>query len=625
MYHRQLMIAIIAPAIAFTLSFAADTNIRINSLGFIPWQNKRASINVSCTQFSVLKASDNSAAFSGTVTGPHRDGDTDEDIFIADFSVLDEPGTYYLSVNGVGRTPVFPIGYKVYDSAYYTAIRGMYLMRCGTTVSATYRGNNYRHPACHTYDAYMDYINNTRVIRNATRGWHDAGDYNKYTVNAGITVGMLFHAWHLFKPSIESFRLDIPESGGTLPDFLAEIKWEIDWLFSMQFDNGTVSHKVSTTDFGGFVLPHSEITDRYFVPWGSAATADFVGMMAMAARMFKPYIASHADSCLAAAKKSYDYLAANPQTVAPDQTGFTTGGYTTGDVDDRLWAAAEMWETTGEDKYLTDFETRAGAQTVKVDFDFDWSNIKNLAMYTYMLSRREGRRSSLYDSIKTRLLLAADTVAARGNNHLYGRTLWSSHYWGCNGSIARQTMLMQIANRFEPKKEYLNGCLDAIGYLFGRNYYCRSFVTGIGINPPKNPHDRRSGGDAVVEPWPGYLVGGGHPTEMSWVDDQENYQTNEIAINWQGALIFALAGFVDAGPLAVNPSMGKKHMVISTKKNSLIRIAGRAAKIEIPTGDWTIYDCKGRMLTTISLNATRTIDLVAQGLGRGVVILKKAK
>jgi len=30
-----------------------------------------------------------------------------------------------------------------------------------------------------------------------------------------------------------------------------------------------------------------------------------------------------------------------------------------------------------------------------------------------------------------------------------------------------------------------------------------------------------------------------------WVDIQDSYQTNEIAINWNAALIYALAGFVN--------------------------------------------------------------------------------
>ena len=47
---------------------------------------------------------------------------------------------------------------------------------------------------------------------------------------------------------------------------------------------------------------------------------------------------------------------------------------------------------------------------------------------------------------------------------------------------------------------------------------------------------------------PGYIVGGGNPRATSWNDDQEDYRTNEIAINWQAALVYALAIFVDPSP-----------------------------------------------------------------------------
>ena len=54
-----------------------------------------------------------------------------------------------------------------------------------------------------------------------------------------------------------------------------------------------------------------------------------------------------------------------------------------------------------------------------------------------------------------------------------------------------------------------------------------------------HPHDRRSGADKNIAPWPGYLVGGGH-TATDWVDEQNDYARNEIAINWQAPLVFAL-------------------------------------------------------------------------------------
>jgi endoglucanase len=69
-------------------------------------------------------------------------------------------------------------------------------------------------------------------------------------------------------------------------------------------------------------------------------------------------------------------------------------------------------------------------------------------------------------------------------------------------------------------------------------------VTGLGFEPPMRPHDRRSGADRIDAPWPGYLVGGPNPRARDWHDVEEEYRTNEIAINWNGALLYALAAFL---------------------------------------------------------------------------------
>jgi endoglucanase len=129
-------------------------------------------------------------------------------------------------------------------------------------------------------------------------------------VNTGVTVGSMFRAWEDFGSQIRKVRLDIPESGSKTPDFLAELKWELEWLLTMQAPDGSVYQKLSTRSFGAFMLPEPERTERYFTPWSSAATADFVAMTAMAARHFRPYEPAFADGCLKTAKKSYGFLSA---------------------------------------------------------------------------------------------------------------------------------------------------------------------------------------------------------------------------------------------------------------------------------------------------------------------------
>ena len=194
---------------------------------------------------------------------------------------------------------------------------------------------------------------------------------------------------------------------------------------------------------------------------------------------------------------------------------------------------------------LADLETRIKSVQGQFDVNWDWGEVKNLGLFTYLFSKRDGRDEALVAKVRENLLSSADEIVQTRNAHGYGRPLGTLYYWGCNGGVARQTLNLCAAYRVSPKPEYLETALDAVNHLFGRNYYGRSFVTGLGDRPPMHPHDRRSGGDNVVDPWPGYLVGGAHPKATDWHDIQDDFRTNEIAINWNAALIYALAAFIE--------------------------------------------------------------------------------
>jgi endoglucanase len=540
-----------------TLSVQAATEslpIRLNTVGYLSPAKKQASIASPCKNFAVIRVAAGSTVFKGKVTGPVLDPDTQEQLYTADFSKLKKPGDYQLDVSGVGRSAPFHIAPDVYREPYYTVMRGFYLWRCGTTVSATYHGETFAHAACHTNDAWLDYVGGGHPNKDGTKGWHDAGDYNKYTVNAGITVGSLFRAWEDFGPQLKAVRLNLPESGGPLPDFLAELKWEMDWVLTMQAPDGSVYHKLTTKQFGPFIMPEAETEPRYFTPRGSEATADFVAMTAQAARIYRPYDPAYADRCLEAAQRSYKFLKAHPEFHKADSTGFRTGSYEikeTGDSshrlngipNNRLWAEAELWETTGSPDILGDLETRIRAIKGQVNFDFDWDELKNLGLLTYLFSQRPDRDPALVKLVRGNLLAVADEMVQTDRLQGYPNPFGSRYGWGYNGFVARQTLVLKAADRLtraENKPEYRAACLDALNFLFGRNYYSRSFVTGIGFTPPMHPHDRRSGKDNG-SPWPGYLVGGPWPKATDWKDEQRDARTNEIAINWNAALVYALA------------------------------------------------------------------------------------
>jgi endoglucanase len=575
-HHRCRTLLLLALSLLSPVRADEAVLIRFNSVGFLPHADKRATLAAPCAEFAVIRVADGAIVFRGHVTGPVLNEDTGEQLHTADFSKLTRPGEYLLEVPGVGRSANFRVAADVFLEPFCTVTRGMYLWRCGTTVTNTHLGQTFSHQACHTNDAWLDYVGGGHARMDGSQGWHDAGDYNKYVVNAGVTVGVMFRAWEDFGPQLRDIRLGIPESGGTLPDFLAELKWEMDWLLKMQAPDGSVYHKISTKRFGPFILPEAETEDRFFIPWSSEATADFVAMTAQAARIYRPFDPAYADRCLEAAWKSYRFLKAHPEYHRADMTGFRTGSYEVGEVElsangtrnNRLWAAAELWETTGTPDVLRDLETLIDATGCQVNRNFDWQDLKDLGLLTYLFSERPGRNPTLVKQVRNNLLAAADEMVRNRNRHGYARPLGSVYYWGCNGGVARQTLLLSAADRLcaqspptpesrgaerlvqKPhlaprlaphKTQYRAAYLDAVSYLLGRNCYGRSLVTGVGFRPPMNPHDRRSGGDNIVDPWPGYLVGGPWPKATDWKDIQADARTNEIAINWNAALIYALA------------------------------------------------------------------------------------
>jgi len=525
----------------------AGSAIRLNTVGYLPGHEKRASVAARFSDFSVVDDASGAAVFRGRATGPVHNADTDEDLYVADFSSLDTPGLYRLEVAGVGRSPSFRISRDVYDEPFRAAVRAMYLWRCGAAVGATVAGVEYSHAACHTEDAWLDFVGGGHTRRDATGGWHDAGDYNKYVVNAGVTVGTMLLAWEQFGAQIQRANLDRHGAQDGLPAYLGEVKWETDWLLKMQAADGSVYHKVSTKDFGPAGQPEDEKTPRYFAPWSSAATADFAATLAMTARVFEPYDRAYSRRCLDAARSAYDFLRAHTESHRADLKGFTTGAYQTGDADDRLWAAAELWETKGEAVYLKDFESRARGFAEKFDLDWGWGDVKNLGMLTYLFSKRAGRDAALAGQVREGLIATADCVVALRDAHGYARPLGTKYYWGANGGVANTTVLLRSANLVAPKCVYVETALDAISHLFGRNYFGRSFVTGVGAGPPLHTHFRPTLRQPGKATWPGYLVGGGWPRATDWRDDDENYRVNEVAINWNAPLIYALAGFVGAG------------------------------------------------------------------------------
>lgn len=521
--------------------------VRVNSVGYLSNRIKTAVFEGKNADFKILTVDGDDEVYSGKATGPTNSRDTGEDLYHADFSDFTGKGEFYVSIDG-GRSASFRVGNDVFVSALDATMLGLLGQRCGQEVEFEYDDERYFHEACHTAEAELSRLGKSGT-RDDSGGWHDAGDYGKYVVNGAFAAAFLIKAYEHFPDYVAKKELLIPESGNDTPDLLDEARVEVEWVLKTQLESGAFSHKVTAVNFEGTVMPEGDTQTRYFLTESSAATGDAVALLALASRLYADFDADFSVECLESARRGQAWLDENASEVVSDQTNILTGGYhSPGDGDERIWALAELWETTGEGEYLDDLESRIDG--ISVDSAFDWANVKNLGLSTYVRSKREGRDAGTLAHLSRAFLSVADNHEKFAAGDSYGRAI-GSYYWGVNGTLARIAFNLITAHYVEPNAGYLDTIQLELDHLFGKNTYARSYVTGLGANAVQKPHHRPSEADAVLAPWPGLLIGGPHshpfgqensdvPPALTWSDTYENYLHNEVAINWSTALAYAL-------------------------------------------------------------------------------------
>ena len=442
-------------------------------------------------------------------------------------------------------------------------MRAFYGQRCGCKVDL---GDGYKHRKCHHKAEFSPSSGRPGKLKNHG-GWHDAGDYGRYIVNSGITCGTLLWAWELYPSALAALTLDIPESGRALPDYLAEIKWNLDWMLTLQDPaDGGVWHKQTSNHFCAFIMPEkdhlpSEVIGTGHDPYKSTcATADLAAVMAIAARCYLPFDPVFAARCLAAARQAFTWSQAHPDIPFKNPPGVDTGEYGDPHCDDELlWAAAELFRTTREPAFEQAF--LAGLAPTQRIGTPSWGNVSALAQWTYVFALGPSAAANeTCTRIRQSTLAAAQRLLKRSRASAYGTTLGLRDFgWGSNSTAANQSMLLLIADLFEPrpvpKQELAAAALGNLHYLLGRNCFGVSWVTHVGVRPFLHPHHRPSVADRIAAPWPGMLSGGPNarggdavadhlpataPMRM-WLDDDRAYSLNEIAINWNAPLVFLLA------------------------------------------------------------------------------------
>jgi len=580
-------------AVANALRFSPA--IHVNQEGYMPGYTKWGMVGyylgnlgempvLAGSAFQIVNFTNSSIAYTGTLTSRLDHGFTlspapYQKVLQADFTSFTTPGEYVLAVPGLGASLPFLINDGTAMDMTRTYALGLYHQRCGTNNALPF--TRFTHRDCHTNLVHIAHpqsqyeytwtlapgesitaqsvmnpnanpVGPHTVIRsesdllypfmntsdiNLSGGYHDAGDYSKYTLGvAALAHYLLFSA-----DASPAFRaldnLGLPESGDGKSDVLEMAKLQTDFLVKMQDADGGFYFLVYP-QYGTYdtVLPESA-GPQVVWPKNTSATAASVAALAEAASSptFKLLYPQAASNYLSAALNGWTFLTNAFHNYGPDNSyqKLTFYGDWHTHTDEVAWAACELFLATSNQYFFQQmtnwFPDPNDPDTIKDSFRRCWESYGN-AIRSYAFGARSGRVSStMLDSTywgkcTNQIILAANDRLNRASNNAYAtslstneKTFGDGHFtiFYFSGDAAFELAIGYLLN---PDSRYIDGILGNMNYELGCNPVNVSFVEGLGWKRQRIIVDQYGRFDKRVMPPSGVPAG----NLQGWIDTSGN-------------------------------------------------------------------------------------------------------
>jgi endoglucanase len=593
----------------------APRPIRLNQTGLETAGPKRAVLadpSKTPLDWTLLDAS-SAAIASGKTKVFGDDAASGEHVHQIDFSGVRKPGDGYRLKVGAAESRPFALRARPDGKLTRAALSFFYQQRASVPIEARFvERPDLARPAGHAPDkaTCFDLADERGQVwpgcdytLDASGGWYDAGDHGKYVVNGGISVWTLVNAYEraavLKRPvalnALGDGGLAIPENANGVPDILDEARFELTFLLAMQVPDGKTLRvpvgkqkpsdgKLKLTAIDASGMAHQKIADRYWtgLPTApaedkqvrylyyptTAATLNLAAVAAQAARVWKTIDPAFSARCLDAARRAFAAAQRHPEIYQIGQfTG--SGGYGDGDLtDEAYWAAAELYAATGEARYekalrASPLFLASPTQGSRPTGDPGWGSVGALGTISLALAPN-GLKPAEIAQARANLIASAGKYLSDDVSTGYALPYAPAGYgWGSNSGVLNRAIVLGLAYDFTGEAAYRIGAVDAMDYVLGRNPLDRSYVSGFGARPMRNPHHRfwaRQANAAYPAPPAGVLSGGPNSTSMNdpvaekmkgqckpqtcWTDDYRAFTQNEVAINWNAPLAWASA-FLD--------------------------------------------------------------------------------
>lgn len=576
--------------------------VLVNQAGYFADGPKRATIVSDAAgpiPFRVLSA-DGAVVSEGKTTPVGLDRNAGAAVHVADFSGVSDKGDGFRLEAGGQTSAAFGIGAPLYGRLRIDALSWFTLQRSGIAIDASFADPAYQRAAGHlglspnkgdtdvgcltggvAQSLYGDWRCDYRL--DVSGGWYDAGDQGKYVVTGALSVAQMMSAFERgmahgggASPVVSDTLGRMPENGNGVPDILDEARWELEFLLKMQVPDGQplagmVHHKVHDVAWTGLpMLPADDPQERALHRPSTAATYDFAAAAAMGARVFADYDADFAGELRDAALTAFAAAEAHPDLRAPSSDGLQGGGdYSDETVtDEAYWAAAELFITTGEGRFLEAAKASPfwAGSVFSPGGAYDWANVAGfarlqLAAHGDQLPAGDRRAVTASVVAGARDLLALQEADAFGQVYQPGGTGYS---WGSNHAMLQNMTVLAAAFDLTEDPRYLAAVRQGMDYIFGRNVLGLSYVTGYGETFARNQHSRwyaHQLDQGLPSPPAGTLAGGPNGTllddvakeklegcapQACYIDDIMSWGTNEMAINWNAPLFWLASFLADA-------------------------------------------------------------------------------
>jgi endoglucanase len=590
----------------FNESSLRSEAIHVNQVGYAPnaplkagyiyqWMGSKGSLNLSAytgKNFHLVNNATNQIVFTAPVTF-RKAADNNEfayydvclngsmvgaEVYECNFSAFCTPGTYRLSVDGMGCSYPFDISTTAYSKPFELVTKHIYHHRSGIALNPPY--TTFTRPAPHnpnttpgfagrlkyTSTRYFDLSNSDASaddkplldagLKGSVNvwGWYqDAGDWDAYFTHSRVPAYLLL----TFENSIAGFtdgELNVPESGNGIPDILDEARWLIRFhyrlkneLLSKGYGTGGVGGARIAGDWNGDDAP-SGITGSSFQDnqrdW--VITGEDPHMT-----YFYAALAAHYAYCLKLINKT------DPENINWQQEAIAAFNWAKNNT------RAIEENTVKHGLNIKHLRMYAAAALLKLIGSVEYNDQYKADVLPYRESKKElteDNRWGVYSYATLPGNVGADeTLRARldstikdGADFLIGFTAerramrWVGNYWQPmnNGQSTTPWMIEMImayhrtkANEPSKAAEYLKYIYTTCDYYLGNNPQNATWVTGLGEKSPKGIFHMDSWYSGADQ-WPGNVPygpwqkgGQNGPWEQGWA-----YKTiyPENIYNWPG-------------------------------------------------------------------------------------------